>query len=299
MSSAPALAPALSIVVAVKDADANLPAIVALLGPAASDNVEVIFVVAGAPAPILTPADAPWRVVAADRAALIPHLWRDGVEATFGKAVAMTTAHAIPASDWVTALLSADLETYAGVGGTIDLDPTCSPVHRAIYALRYLDVSPPQTAGDVEEIAADNAVYRRADILAQPDLLAEGFWEPSFHRRFRAAGERLRLDPRIAVVYRGCERPADFARQRFAHGRAYGFDRASIASPVKRMLFPVMGLAVPAVLLARILRRMRSKSRIGRDGLRTLPWLLWFTLGWGSGEFSGYVDALLRRPRKG
>ena len=108
------------------------------------------------------------------------------------------------------------------------------PIQRAqknlpeiMQRLAYISIAPPQTARQVEEIAADNAVYRRSDILQHQDLLQKGYWEPSFHARFRAAGWSLALEPRLRVVHRNRYNARQFLGQRFAHGREFGHARAA------------------------------------------------------------------------
>lgn len=283
-------APTLSIVVAVKDGDKNLSAIVERIGALA--DVEVICVFAGMP-------KADWRaseharVVVADVACLIPHLWRDGIMQANGAAVALLSAHCVPTPDWVGKLLDVDLHTYVGVGGAIGLDPNCSALHRAIYLLRYLRFAPPFPARSVDDIAADNAVYRRSALLAHPDLLAQGFWEPSFHRRFRRAGLRLFLDPRLRVDYRGRETAAAFARQRFEHGCEYGASRAAGRSLLQRLGFVAVSPLAPLAIFGRIVLGSTRRIEYAASLIAALPWLAWFLGAWSSGEARGYIKALI------
>ena len=116
--------------------------------------------------------------------------------------MALSTAHCIPADDWVDKLLAADMSSLPAIGGVIENDNAANARDWAIYFLRYISFTPSQQKRQVAEIAADNALYRRADILQHADLLAIGFWEPSFHARFRKAGLVLELDPAIRVVHK-------------------------------------------------------------------------------------------------
>jgi hypothetical protein len=283
-------APGLTIVVAVKDAEENLSAIVDRLAPTLG-SVELIFVFAG-DAPPAWKAPAGVVTLMAAQSSLIPHLWRDGIVRAKGGAIALMSAHCIPAENWIDALHAADVNNHVGVGGVIDLDARCSLMHRSIYLLRYLRFVPPMRASVIADIAADNAIYRRADVLAHPDLLEEGFWEPSFHRRFARAGQTLFLDPRMRVSYRGRETGRDFARQRFAHGREYGASRARSKPRLQRLALVLASPVAPVVIFARIVIKSFRRFDFALSLFLSLPWLIWFIAAWSLGEAFGYASAV-------
>ena len=209
--------PKLSVVVAVKDGADNIPAMLGALKDRHED-CEVILCCAGSvPAAVTTPVSA----YSFPAETLVPVLWSEGIKRAKGRGVALTTAQFIPDSDWLARLHAADLDRWVGIGGTIENDPRSSARNWAIFFLRYSAFAPPLPAGETDEIAADNAIYDRAAIVEHPDLLAEGFWEPSFHRRFRTAGRKLSIDPALVVVHHGTVSGGSFAHQRYLHGRAY------------------------------------------------------------------------------
>lgn len=284
-------APYLSVVVAVKDADANLNDLLSNLPQKPDDRVEYLFVVAGEPSPALVMTSGRARVLVAPIQALVPHLWRDGIYSARGAAIGLTTAQCLPSSGWVERLLAADLKNYAGVGGTIGLDATCDAARAAMYLLRYLTYAPPQQRRTVKDIAADNAIYRRADILQEVDLLVNGFWEPSFHRRFAARGERMQLDPTISVTYRGQERAADFARLRFHHGLEFGSSRGARLGRRRAFGMLLASPLLPLLLLTRIIWRAWRHPRVPTNLWSALPWLCWYALAWSTGEARGYLNA--------
>lgn len=282
----------LAIIVAVKDAEANLAAILRRLAPKEHLEVEFIFCVAGSDAPAPPTPSPNVRVVFAAPESLVPHLWRDGILLARADSVALTTAHCIPAPEWVERLLQADTGRWPGIGGIIDNDPAASAANWAVFFLRYLAFAPPRKAGIVGDLAADNAVYRRAAILAHPDLLAIGFWEPSFHHRFQAAGEALYLEPSIAVIHHGLGSPWRFVGHRYAHGREYGLARASAQLLATRFLLLAASPIVPLLTMARIFRRIFARSRYARHLLRSLPWLCLFVMAWAAGEARGYASGI-------
>jgi hypothetical protein len=293
-------APKLSVVVAVQHAQANLPEIVAALEPGAHPDVEFIFCHAAA-----TP-DARRSAIGDGNAAelyggpdaLIPHLWRDGIRAATGTWVATTTAHCIPASDWVARLKGHADDPGAAIGGVLANDAAAASLAWAIYLLRYTAFAAPQPMGAVTEVAADNAMYRRSLLLEHQDLLADGFWEPAFHARLRAAGHDLRLDPALTVTHRNRYRAGEFFGQRLAHGRQFGLARAAAWSRARRAAMLLAAPLLPLAFLRKIVRAARRHPVCSRHVFPALGWLLVFLSAWGMGEAMGYWTALQRADTK-
>jgi hypothetical protein len=282
----------LSIVVAVKDGTANVPALLEALMDRGGDT-ELILCCAG-PALDLNDAAIQFSFPAET---LVPNLWSEGILRARGRRIALTTAQFMPDAHWLERLQSADLERWVGVGGAIENDSASSARNWAIFFLRYSAFAPPLRAGETEEIAADNAVYDRTAILEHPDLLREGFWEPSFHRRFRAAGKKIALDPGLVVVHHGTVSAHGFAHQRYLHGRAYGIERAERGSFARNLLLLLSSPLVAPLLLARIVARIAGRPRYRAKILTAFPWLLRFTFAWAMGEAGGYASTLINRRR--
>lgn len=288
--------PVISVIVAVQHAQQNLPEIVRALDCAAHPEVEFLFCYhdADSDVPALLANEGAVRLVHGAPGSLIPHLWRDGIMAARGEYVALTTAHCIPDDTWLDTLKLLDWDGLAGIGGVIENHPESSACDWAVYLLRYVSFTPPQAARRVEEIAADNAVYRRALIQQEADLLQQGFWEPSFHARFRAQGFGLALEPTLRVIHRNRYSVGEFFRQRFEHGRAFGRARASTLPLAKRLLLAALSPLLPLVFLRKIVvagsQNPYTRSRLPR----ALPWLLFFLLGWGLGEARAYLESMVR-----
>lgn len=256
---------------------------------------EVLFSVAGALPAALRSLPANCRVLEGPVGALTPHLWRNGIRAARSERVALTSANFSPPDTWVAAAGCVDLDRWVGVGGHIGAAIE-GGLRWAVYLLRYRAFAPPGELRDAAEIPADNAVYRRSAIVQHPDLLELGFWEPSFHARFHAAGLRIGMDPALRADYVGQERGDTFCKRRFQHGRAFGLARAV---HLKRSVAAVYLLAsplVPWLLLGRI--GAWSLQRVGYrlPFISAFPWLTIFCLAWALGEGLGYLEALVRRP---
>jgi len=290
-------APSLSVVIAVHTAQRNLPEIMQRLACERHPEVEflVCYTKADPDVPRLLANQRSIRVLEGLPGSLIPHLWRDGILAARNATVAVTTAHCIPDENWLQCLLHADLQGVAGIGGVIENHPHSDAKGWAIFLQRYVSFAPPQAARLVDEIAADNAVYRRTDILHHQDLLQKGFWEPSFHARFRAAGLSLALEPRLRVVHRNCYSARQVFGQRFAHGREFGFARAVRLQFFKRTLLIALSPLLPLAFLRKIVIAASRQPQHRRQLPRAFPWLLFFLFGWGLGEACGYIESVMRR----
>ena len=292
----------LSIVVGVQHAQENVAQIVRALAPARHPEVEFLFchTAADPDVPALVGAQGHVRIIPSAAGSLIPHLWREGISAARGERVATTTAHCIPAAGWVEALITADLDN-AALGGTIENDPNADARARAIFLLRYSAFAPPEAKREVRDLAADNAVYRRSDLLRHQDLLKRGFWEPSFHSRFRDEGIRLALDPTLQVIHRNRYSAREFIVQRYAHGHEFGLTRARTQSFLRRLLLVFLAPGIFPVLINRIVRASRQKPQLRKQLNSAWIWLAVFTLAWAAGETSGYVASLryrLAAPRR-
>jgi len=285
-----------TIVVAIEDSAANLPAILAALRPGAHPDCEFLFfateetVLLGLPANLSN-----LRGLRCASGARIPEMWRDGIVAARSEWVALLTAHVVPAPNWLPALLEAAPQgEVVGVGGYFSNDERATPLDWAIYLLRYAAFSRPGSR-EVTHIAADNAVYRRSEILACTDLLAHGFWEVEYHVRFLAKGLRLRLSAALQVIHVNRYTRAGFAAQRREHGFAFGRDRARRLGFAQLALHALAAPLVPAVLYAKVLTRVRRHGWLAATPIAAYAWLFYFVLHWAWGEARGVFHEFTRR----
>lgn len=288
--------PDLSVIVGVQHGQANLPAILKALGAGADPGLEVLLChAADDPLPAELREHPGIRPVRGRADALIPELWRDGIMAARADRVGLLSAHCIPDADWTAVARGLDLTRYVAYGGTIGCADDSGAADRAVHLLRYAAFTELPEARETAEIAADNAIYDRAAILACGDLLPLGFWEPSYHARFRARGLRLALAPKLRVIHKNRYAPRVFMRQRRLHGRAFGRARATGASSGRRWLMLVASPAVFPVFAAKQSARIWRDPAQRRGFLRVAPWFYAFMANWSLGEMGGYADAALGR----
>lgn len=239
------------------------------------------------------------RLVPCEPDALIPEMWRNGFWEAKGTWVATLNNHCPPNSDWLPRamlLISADAEEYhAAFGGAIIADPDTDNVGRGIHLLRYANGDLAGAREQVEDISADNAIYRREAVLANSDLLSEGFWEPNFHRRFLSAGLVMENVPDLIVVHKNCYSAAEFRLQRLRHGRVFGRHRSE---GCPRWMQWTMFLASPAafpVFAVKQTRKVLSRPSLRSDLSRAALPFYSFLASWCIGEAFGYADALRAR----
>ena len=283
---------ALSVVLAVEDSTANVPAIVQRLSVDPSRR-ELLLCCAD---PVLwsdLPPEGPGlRVLRGTPGSHVPQLWRDGIVAARAPWVALLSAHVVPAAGWLDALLTQrDDDALAGIGGWFSQHPNADACDWAIYMLRYAAFARPRDAV-VSHIAADNAAYRRDAVMAHPDLVTRGFWEVEYHVRFVAQGLRLQLAAGLEVQHVNRYSARRFAQQRRDHGFAFGNDRARRVGRARACLLALLAPAVPAVLLAKVFARARRHGLLARAPLAAWPWLAWFACHWAWGEARGTLRAI-------
>jgi hypothetical protein len=226
--------------------------------------------------------------------ALVPELWRDGIDAATGEFVALTISPMRPAPDWV-ARIRERLTEDEVVAGAIDPGEGLRVVDWAEYFCRYARDMRPFSRRENPEIPGDNCAYRRELLERTRELFRDGFWEPEVNRALRASGVALWHDPSV-VVYQG--RSAGFGaffRQRLEHGRAYGRQRGARFGVARNAVGMALAVVVPFVLVVRTAREVFSRGRFRTRLLLAFPALFAFDAAWAAGEAMGHLDTLRRR----
>lgn len=281
----------LTVIIAEEMAAANLRDIFKTLQPENYPRVEFLVCSGSDPSRLGgVPDKANVRIVPAQSDNRIPVLWADGIRAAQAGKVALTTAHCVPRGDWLERLLAYPLDgTQVAVGGAIENAKNDSRIGRAIYLLRYVRYTGARPSGLSEDLAADNALYRKADILAHDDLLRIGFWEPSFHQRFLAEGKSLEFDNQLIVIHHNCYTAKQFIRQRYSHGIEFGAARAKAMPVAKRLMMIALSPLIPVVFARKIIATARKDNQFNLGLNREVGWLLFFILVWSAGETVGYI----------
>jgi hypothetical protein len=224
--------------------------------------------------------------------ALVPELWRDGIDEARGEVVLLTISPMLPARDWIATALRLSSEADA-VGGAVDPAPGLRVRDWAEYLCRYARDMLPFEAHDSLDLPGDNAAYRLAALEPVRESYRDGFWEPVVHRALHAQGRRLRHDPQLVVRQSRSAGIAAFARQRLRHGRRYGHQRGAHFGSARNVAGVVVAPLVPFLMTFRVLRTVRRKGRHRLHALVALPLVFYFNLAWAAAEAKGHLEVLL------
>lgn len=284
--------PTVSIVVGSNGGVEGLEGCLAALAPQV-DGAEVL-VCEPAPSPPELRERFPFARFHVREGALVPALWRDGIDASTGPIVALTISPMQPAPDWVATIRALE-DREEVVAGAIDPAPGLRLADWAEYLCRYARDMLPFEGHECLDLPGDNAAYRRDALERTRELYRDGFWEPEVNRRLRADGARLWHAPELVVRQGRSAGARAFTRQRLSHGRAHGRLRGARFGGGRNLAGVLGAPLVPPLLTLRILRETWRRRRFRTRALAALPLVLWFNAAWAAGEAAGHLDALTRR----
>lgn len=259
---------------AVHEATAHMPTEILVVDASADRTLERV---AGFPAV---------RTISVPPGALVPDLWARGLESSRSTFVALSIGQCRVSSQWADEMIRAMKPAVGGAGGGFALASDSRPSVAGWFFLRYSNYLEERwRAGPVTgEIAGDNAMYRRSDLLTTGSSAA-GFWEVEVHPQLRRAGLSLVAVAGATAVLMDAPPPGRAVRERFEHGRHFGGSR--VTSRAMRARLIAAAPVVPVVLLVRIARRVWPHAHYRRRFVRALPWLCLFLMAWALGEGVG------------
>jgi len=214
-------------------------------------------------------------------------------EAT-GSLVLLTEDHCVPGVGWVGAMVEAQAEERAVVGGSVEPLPETTAMDWAFYLVDYYRYMPPLEPGVSPTLTVCNASYRRDRLDAVSELWRDIFHETAIHEALAARFGCLWLCPEARVAMRRHVRFRDALRERVAFGRLFGCTRLGFLPTWRRVYYAFLAPALPAILLARMTRACArdrvNRRRLGRSALHVTA----LVLAWSWGEWLGYLTK--RRP---
>lgn len=226
--------------------------------------------------------------------ALVPELWRDGIDLARGPVVALTISPMVPAADWIT-VAQQGAERYGAFAGAIDPAEHLPLGDLAECLCRYARDMTPFEPRNSADIPGDNCAYRAELLQRTREVWRDGFWEPDVNRAIEALGTTPRHDPGLRVRQGRSAGTRAFLRQRLVHGRAHGRQRGARFSHARNLIGVAAAPAIPALLIVRTYQELATRSRLGGRTLAALPWLVLYDVAWAVGEARGHLDALRGR----
>jgi hypothetical protein len=235
------------------------------------------------------------RELSSGDAVLVPDRWGMGVRAATAPVFACLTTEFTVHPDWVRVLLAALATGAVGAAGAIELDQGSGITAAAVFLVRFSPYLPRTDASPrvVPNIPGDTAAYRRDAVVAHPDLLADGFWEVEFHRRFATCGGQLVALGDPLATFRPVRGFGASLVLRYRHGREFGATRM-VRRQVPAWRLILGSPLVPVVLVVRIVRRAQEAGRMGLAA-RAFPALAMISAAWALGEVVGAWSARGRR----
>lgn len=229
----------------------------------------------------------PWvRILPVTTETTIPMMRALAFDAARGPSVAVIEDHVQVRSGWAQSLLSAR-DGSAIIGGGVANAATGRLVDRAAFLCEYSHLLPPLEAGEVSWVTGNNTLYDRALLERLRAATHAGHWENHLHDTARAEGTSLISHPEIVVDHKKHYTVGEYLSQRYLYARSYAGARVAGASPVRRLAWGLAALALPPVLLWRIVSRCLDKNVPRRQLWQSVPLLALFVCGWGAGEVIG------------
>jgi len=181
-----------------------------------------------------------------------------GVRAARAPVVVLAEDHAFPDPDWAEVLIEAHGQDWAAVGPAVRNGNPRTRTSRADMLIGYGPWVEPVVGGEVDFLPGHNTSYKRSLLLeygADLDTMMEA--ETILHWNLRAAGHRLRLEPRARIAHLNFAQLGAFRDVHFNGGRMFATTRARHRhwSALGRWSFAA---GVPLVPLVRLWRIVRS-----------------------------------------
>jgi len=284
--------PALSVVIGSTAPPKRLGACLAALAPQV-DGVEVL-VHETIESPAALRERFPWARFTTTPGALVPHLWRDGIDMARGEVVALTIGPMRPAPDWIASIRAATAD-HDAIGGAIEPADGLPLVDLAEFLCRYARDMRPFEAHENVDIPGDNAAYRVTALERVHDSYRDGFWENVVDRRLAAAGVVPWHTPDVVVAMGRSAGFRAFAHQRSAHGRLYGHQRGEGFGRARNLVGVLASPLVPFLMTLRVYRELGSRRRVAARMLLALPVVLAFNIVWAVAEARGHADMAFGR----
>ncbi|HEY2805657.1 MAG TPA: glycosyltransferase [Gemmatimonadales bacterium] len=237
------------------------------------------------------------RLIEAAPGTTIPDLRAMAFDAARADVVGVIEDHVLVPADWARAMLALQGAGETVVGGSVRNAATENLVDRAAFLCEYHQALAP-ASGSSHGVTGNNVTYRRALLSSHRDAWARGRWENDLQAALRADGVVLHSHPEIVVQHNMHYTVGSYLEQRYLYSRSFAAMRTQQSGVAIRMLMGLLSLALPPLLLARIVSRVYAVPGYRGQLLPALPLIALFTLSWAWGEavgcWAGPGDALAR-----
>ncbi len=233
--------------------------------------------------------DQPVKIVAVDEPLSIPRLRHAGALHATGSIVAFLEDHVTVEYGWTKAMVRAVSEgEAAAVGGVVE-NGKRGIVNAAAYYCEYTRYMYPVPEGAWGDLPGNNIAYRREALFEHLDVLESGKWESWINQRLEEDGARLASTNSAVVLHIKPFRFWHFLTQRFHFSRSFAGMRRVEQSLARRVVYGAGSLALPPILMSRIVKDVLRKRRFGREFIAAAPIVGIFLTAGAVGEMIGYL----------
>jgi len=216
------------------------------------------------------------------------------VKEASGDLILLTEDHCVPRPGWVRAMVEAQADDRAVVGGAVEPLEGTTVRDWAFYLVDYYRYMPPVGSGPSPTLTVCNASYRADRLAAVRETWSEIFHETAINEALAARFGTLWLCPEAVVGMRRHVAFADALYERYAFGRLFGCTRLEFAPAWRRLYYAALSPVLPLVLFGRMTRAsLRGGGNAGKFA-RAWPFVAALVVAWSWGEWLGYVTR--RRP---
>ncbi len=212
----------------------------------------------------------------------IPDLRWEGMRAAQGDWIAVIEDHCMAPPGWAAEILRLADSPYGVVGGPVENGSRDRILDWAFFLAEYGPCLPPLREGEAEGVPGNNAAYRREILPLLEDRWAY-VWESFLQKELRRKGVRIFLSSALQIYHQKSFGLGEMLEQRFLYSRSFAAMRG------RSVVRAALSLALPPLLLVRILRCLLAKGRNLREFVLGLPVILLFVASWALGEMVGYL----------
>jgi len=219
----------------------------------------------------------------------IPEMRSIGLAQSTGDIIAFIEDHCIAPVDWYERIIKAHESGYSAIGGAVE-NGSCQRIRDwAAYLCEYSNLMLPLPAGEVSNIAGNNASYARKILEGVDESVKRDCWEFFLHEELKAQGVRFLSVPEIVLAHKKEFDVMYFLAQRFHYSRSFAAMRRVRVSSSKRIYYLLTTPVLPFLLLWRIGSQVISKRRHYKEFILSLPLLFLYGVSYAFGEFIGYL----------
>jgi hypothetical protein len=211
-----------------------------------------------------------------------------GIQRSTGEIVALAEDHCTFGKNWCAELIKAHELPFSVIGGAVENASVKRALDWAAYLYDYGNFMLPLTPGVVPALSGNNVSYKRAALEEVKESFEEGFFEPFTHRELMRRGHVLYLMPALVVHHEKTYKAKSVVVQAYHLARSFAGKRVLGVPLPRRVVFTIGSIALPLLLVARIVLRTLRKRRLVPQLMWSLPYLMLLTTSWSLGEFCGY-----------